>query len=256
MGWNPKKTLKKITNAVLPGVWDAGEKVAEGLKGAWDDFTGKSAIDLQNKYNMEMWEKQNEYNTPANQMKRYFDAGLNPNLIYSQGNAGNASSAPEMKAYQGSFGKIMDLLGSFINMSGQVQNQELQKLQALTNIQHSADVLEFQKHQFAVQQAWRQVQDERWQRDFDERVRHNKAMETAPKGGLYGLLERGLSSFFGKPVTDVLSDSGNFMKNVSPEQVGPQSFGIGNMVKPFFRLMYRQLGTYGRNINLRDKSWR
>lgn len=32
-----------------------------------------------------------EYNTPANQMKRFQDAGLNPHLIYGQGTPGNQS---------------------------------------------------------------------------------------------------------------------------------------------------------------------
>lgn len=45
-------------------------------------------------YNKQMWEEQNAYNTPEAQMKRYRDAGLNPNLIYGQGTSGNASSAP------------------------------------------------------------------------------------------------------------------------------------------------------------------
>ena len=38
-------------------------------------------------------EKQNQYNSPANQMQRFLDAGLNPNLIYSQGSAGLQSTA-------------------------------------------------------------------------------------------------------------------------------------------------------------------
>lgn len=42
----------------------------------------------------EMWNMQNEYNTPLAQMQRYQDAGLNPNLIYGQGSPGNATSAP------------------------------------------------------------------------------------------------------------------------------------------------------------------
>jgi hypothetical protein len=46
--------------------------------------------------NMNMWEKQLEYNTPNAQMQRYQDAGLNPHLIYSQGNAGNATEAPQL----------------------------------------------------------------------------------------------------------------------------------------------------------------
>lgn len=39
-----------------------------------------------------MWQKQNEYNTPAAQIQRMREAGLNPALMYSQGNVGNAGS--------------------------------------------------------------------------------------------------------------------------------------------------------------------
>lgn len=39
-----------------------------------------------------MWEKQNAYNTPAAQIARLKDAGLNPALMYSQGNVGNADA--------------------------------------------------------------------------------------------------------------------------------------------------------------------
>jgi DNA repair exonuclease SbcCD ATPase subunit len=42
----------------------------------------------------------NEYNTPANQMQRYKDAGLNPNLMAGQISAGNQSSAGEPHAMQ------------------------------------------------------------------------------------------------------------------------------------------------------------
>jgi len=45
-------------------------------------------------FEQKMWEQQNEYNTPQAQMQRFVDAGLNPNLMYGQGNAGNASSSP------------------------------------------------------------------------------------------------------------------------------------------------------------------
>ena len=44
----------------------------------------------QRAWNEAMWNKQNQYNLPANQMQRYRDAGLNPNLIYGQGTPGNA----------------------------------------------------------------------------------------------------------------------------------------------------------------------
>lgn len=55
-----------------------------------------NAVNLQNAreqrdFEKEQIQQQNEYNTPANQMDRFLEAGLNPNLIYSQGNAGNQS---------------------------------------------------------------------------------------------------------------------------------------------------------------------
>lgn len=45
---------------------------------------------MQNAWNQEQWERENEYNSPVNQMKRFEEAGLNPDLMYGQGNSGNA----------------------------------------------------------------------------------------------------------------------------------------------------------------------
>ena len=45
---------------------------------------------------LEQWHLQNQYNTPQAQMTRFKQAGLNPNLIYGQGNAGNATQSPRM----------------------------------------------------------------------------------------------------------------------------------------------------------------
>ena len=57
---------------------------------------------------VDMWNKQNEYNSPKAQMERFREAGLNPNLIYGNGaaSAGNAGSppqyqAPNLRSYQG-----------------------------------------------------------------------------------------------------------------------------------------------------------
>lgn len=45
----------------------------------------------------QMYEKNNSYNSPAAQMQRLEDAGLNPDLMYSRGDVGNAT-APEAPA--------------------------------------------------------------------------------------------------------------------------------------------------------------
>lgn len=55
----------------------------------------KAEAELAYQRQMEMWGIQNQYNSPAAQMQRFLDAGLNPHLIYGQGNAGNSSSTPQ-----------------------------------------------------------------------------------------------------------------------------------------------------------------
>lgn len=55
----------------------------------------KQMADLEYQRNIEMWNKQNEYNAPQSQMERYSKAGLNPNLIYGQGDNGNAREIPK-----------------------------------------------------------------------------------------------------------------------------------------------------------------
>lgn len=46
-----------------------------------------------NAFNEKMWNAQNAYNTPAEQKKRFEQAGLNPNLMMDGGSAGNATTA-------------------------------------------------------------------------------------------------------------------------------------------------------------------
>lgn len=41
--------------------------------------------------NFRLWQIQNDYNSPQAQMRRFQEAGLNPHLIYGQGNSGNAA---------------------------------------------------------------------------------------------------------------------------------------------------------------------
>lgn len=77
-------------------------------------------------YNTQMWNEQNAYNSPAAQMQRYKDAGLNPMLIYGNGvsSAGNASGAPHYEAptYKG---MDMNSILSFQSMANLMQQNEL-----------------------------------------------------------------------------------------------------------------------------------
>lgn len=79
----------------------------------------KQLQDQQNQFNLDMWNLQNEYNSPQAQMKRFEEAGLNPALIYSQGNPGNAASAPVQGVPEApEFSKDMRELAQAFNIEG------------------------------------------------------------------------------------------------------------------------------------------
>ncbi|WGL31348.1 DNA pilot protein [Dipodfec virus UOA04_Rod_967] len=71
------------------------------------------AAELEYKRNLDMWHRQNAYNSPSEQIARLKDADLNPSLMYGNGSSstGNANGMPEYKAnrseiahYTGDFG--------------------------------------------------------------------------------------------------------------------------------------------------------
>lgn len=82
---------------------------------------------------LEDWNRMNAYNSPVEQMKRYKEAGLNPNLIYGQTNtAAPVRStdyvAPELKA------DALQMMGQAVNIKRdkvqtQVQQQAIQNQQ-------------------------------------------------------------------------------------------------------------------------------
>lgn len=74
------------------------------------------------KANIKFWQMQNEYNDPAEQMKRLEQAGLNPNLVYGQsvsGATGQAGAVAPSKAAPYS----MDLGGAAMNAMSAHQTQ-------------------------------------------------------------------------------------------------------------------------------------
>lgn len=83
----------------------------------------------QNSQNLAMWNMQNAYNHPSAQMQRFKEAGLNPNLIYGQGNtASNIEAAKPQSVNQtpANFdlraGETMSQYYTFRNMEAQTDN--------------------------------------------------------------------------------------------------------------------------------------
>lgn len=93
--------------------------------------------------NLEMWQRQNEYNTPSAQMQRLKEAGINPNLALGSVNSGNSASLPqyqspsqqaatmqpsEVRSFQKSALR-MNLAGSVIDMMNQYQDYRNKQIQ-------------------------------------------------------------------------------------------------------------------------------
>lgn len=80
-----------------------------------------------------MWNAQNTYNAPAQQMARLQKAGLNPNLVYGSGNvtgntAGSAPSYPQIQ-YPSSKAQKLDLVRNVLGIFDEYQSIRNQALQ-------------------------------------------------------------------------------------------------------------------------------
>nr|QJB21200.1 MAG: DNA pilot protein [Microvirus sp.] len=76
----------------------AGASITNGLLQAGTNRKNRKFQAKENQkardYNTMMWEKNNAYNDPTQQMARLKNAGINPHLAYSQGGVTNTSSSP------------------------------------------------------------------------------------------------------------------------------------------------------------------
>lgn len=109
-----------INPAIVPALVSGGVQLAQSI-GNW--VSQKNAI----RESRREYDKMLKYNSPAEQMKRYKEAGLSPYLIYGQGSSGNVSSprpadavVPDLKA--GGLGEYL----SAMNFSEDIKGKRLQ----------------------------------------------------------------------------------------------------------------------------------
>lgn len=122
-----------------------GQVVSAGVNAYSQNQTNKAnqkLAEYQYSKDLEMWNLNNAYNTPANQMLRLQQGGLNPNLVYGTGTVtGNTSgnypkyNAPTVK-YQSPIPDIPTMIGTY-------QDVKMKK-QTLDNMQAQKDYTEQQ----------------------------------------------------------------------------------------------------------------
>lgn len=92
---------------------------------------------VQNQYNIDQWNRANEYNLPVNQIQRLKAAGLSPTLMYKNGTSLGATPSPTLTA--GTPKQPTDVtLGGRRSTIGDIFNQTLQN--ALTSAQARKDL--------------------------------------------------------------------------------------------------------------------
>lgn len=127
---------------------------------------------LQNELSKQAWQANNEYNSPANQMKRLLDAGLNPNLAYNLATSGNSSSPADVTS------KISGSAAAQAGTSAkQAQTQRI--AQAFGAISQSIDM--FQKV-LGLAQGVQQYKSNQLQLDFDKLVAASYLKDDGVKG--------------------------------------------------------------------------
>lgn len=105
----------------------------------------------QNEFNQEMLDKQNEYNSPASQMARLREAGINPMLLASQGGVSAGSSElgkKEVPNYSGVINSQMMMNALSLMSQISVNNAQIRNLDASADLKASQALTEASKKKY------------------------------------------------------------------------------------------------------------
>lgn len=129
-----KSVLSSFLNAIsaIADKTDGAEttNLTNALTQMMSFYMQQISAQLQNQFNIEQWQIQNEYNSPAEQLKRLSAAGLNPLHFFDNGATGSSTSvtassgsAPSGGSATGdpnSFDKAMGYIQSALGIAGSV----------------------------------------------------------------------------------------------------------------------------------------
>lgn len=126
-----------LSGFISSGVNTAGNMLTEHYNRKNQREINEQNIELQREINQmnidnqwAMWNATNEYNSPAAQMSRFKEAGLNPHLIYGQSNTTSAvdvgrADAPRAEAYRSRWHDIPSIL-SVLQQKADLERKNLE----------------------------------------------------------------------------------------------------------------------------------
>jgi len=125
---------KKTMAAPMGGGFDFGSGAFNiGLQAFQDDRARDWAAkesEISYLRDIEQRDYQNWYNSPQQQMERFNDAGLNPNLIYGQGTPGQQTSTPHYQPAKGQYSQLdkinfLGMINAFFDIKKKKQEIDL-----------------------------------------------------------------------------------------------------------------------------------
>jgi hypothetical protein len=168
--------------AIIPALIGALGAIGGAALGAASNNRNVSQNQMNNEFNareaqkardfqLEMWNRQNEYNSPANQRKLRSEAGYNPYLGYDSntGVAGSTGSTSQAQAASplAVNPEVYSELGSQLGRAGQMLYQERESNVRTKALQGEAEVARAQSMQVLSNIDWGKLSPEykKWMRD-------------------------------------------------------------------------------------------
>lgn len=129
----------------------------------------RELAEQQNEWNVQQWNRENEYNSPSAQVQRLKEAGLNPAMMYDTGGSVvNTSSSKESAnlANQVALTGVNPLMGVGESMSQASQNllQKEKTAAEVRNLDHNSEYQSVQTELIQKQTEGMQIQFENWRK--------------------------------------------------------------------------------------------
>ena len=117
-----------VSSAVSSGasLLSGGLGLVGGIAGAGMNMLGQY---FQRRWEEKMWNLENEYNLPENQLQRFMDAGINPGAAIESILGGNGSISATAPSNPGSNVMTSDLGALFANSANSMMERALMKSQ-------------------------------------------------------------------------------------------------------------------------------
>lgn len=143
---------------LIPAIMAGGQIVSQGLNAIGTSIANKKSrkwqemmYQRQREHSLADWNMMNKYNSPEEQMKRFKQAGLNPNLIYGQTNEGATMRSSSAGSYTarpmefdvgGAFQSGLDAYYDIRIKEAQIDNlQAQQEVLTQTSLEKAANVI-------------------------------------------------------------------------------------------------------------------